>query len=127
MLVVAPLGEWMPRKTRSITSTREAIMLRRQGDLFIEDARSIPSSAVKQSNGVLAEGELTGHRHQVADMDGIAVYEYLGEWYVDVQRDVTQIVHEEHAPISLPFGTYRVWRQREYDPLRNRRDRPVLD
>jgi hypothetical protein len=102
-------------------------MLRRQGDLFIEDAHSIPPSAVKQSNGVLAEGELTGHRHQVADLDGVDVYEHLGEWYVDVQRDVAQIVHEEHAAISLPLGTYRVWRQREYDPLRNRRHRLVSD
>jgi len=102
-------------------------MLRRQGDLFIDDAKSIPSTAVKQSNGVLAEGELTGHRHQIEDLDGVIVYEHLGEWYVEVQRDAARIVHEEHAAISLPLGTYRVWRQREYDPLRNRRDRLVLD
>jgi hypothetical protein len=25
-------------------------------------------------------------------------------------------VHEEHRPIELPIGVYRVWQQREYTP-----------
>jgi len=34
------------------------------------------------------------------------------------------VVHEEHGPISLEPGTYRVWIQREYSPEAIRR---VLD
>jgi hypothetical protein len=26
------------------------------------------------------------------------------------------VVHEEHRPITLTSGYYRVWRQREYSP-----------
>jgi hypothetical protein len=26
------------------------------------------------------------------------------------------IIHEEHSPIPLARGFYRVWRQREYSP-----------
>jgi hypothetical protein len=27
------------------------------------------------------------------------------------------LYHEEHAPLALPRGCYRVIRQREYDPV----------
>jgi hypothetical protein len=34
------------------------------------------------------------------------------------------VVHEEHRTIELPTGSYRVWRQREFDP---RQDLTVMD
>jgi hypothetical protein len=33
-----------------------------------------------------------------------------------VLADSATVTHEEHGPITLPRGTYRVWRQREYSP-----------
>ena len=33
-----------------------------------------------------------------------------------VTADSARIIHQEHAPILLPRGTYRVWQQREYTP-----------
>ncbi len=31
-------------------------------------------------------------------------------------RSAAQLIHEEHAPIDLPTGAYRVVIQREYEP-----------
>ena len=44
--------------------------------------------------------------------------------FVRVLADAVRVVHEEHQPITLPRGTYRVWGQREYSPEAIRR---VLD
>ena len=101
-------------------------MLWRQGDIFIARADSIPAAAIKQSSGVLAEGELTGHRHRVEQLDGVMVYEHRGELYLDVEGEQAAVVHEEHGTIPLPRGKYRVWRQREYDPVLARQDRHRL-
>jgi hypothetical protein len=36
--------------------------------------------------------------------------------FLHVLADAAAIVHQEHGPIALPRGTYRVWGQREYIP-----------
>lgn len=36
--------------------------------------------------------------------------------FLEVTGETAEVVHEEHATIKLPQGTYRVWRQREYSP-----------
>jgi hypothetical protein len=36
--------------------------------------------------------------------------------FLRVVADSARIVHQEHGPISLPRGLYRVWKQREYNP-----------
>src|SRR2546423_15328903 len=73
---------------------------------------------------VLAEGELTGHRHAIYDRvtmfrdDSLAreipTGLYVG--HVKVEGGSALIHHQEHAPISLTEGTYRVRRQRELEP-----------
>jgi hypothetical protein len=100
-----------------------------QGDLLIERvADAEPSGMVvapDQSGAtVLAEGELTGHRHAIFDRvtmfkDDALAREipaglYVG--HVKVRDGSALLVHQEHAPIALPEGTYRVRRQRELEP-----------
>lgn len=88
----------------------------RQGDVLIADA-FIPTNAKKvKTDGriVLAEGEVTGHAHAVADTH-CELYEAGGSYYIHV-GEPSQILHEEHAPINLPAGDFRVIRQREYSP-----------
>lgn len=92
-------------------------MLWRQGDIYIEPASSIPESALRLQDAVLAEGEITGHSHRIEDLASAAVFEDRGQLYLEVIADRARIVHEEHGPIELARGSYRVWRQREFDPL----------
>ncbi|MBB5936633.1 hypothetical protein [Streptomyces zagrosensis] len=65
---------------------------------------------------VLALGEVTGHAHAVVG-PGTLVREpgQFSAAYLHVP-DGGRVVHEEHAPIALPKGWYRVVRQREYVP-----------
>lgn len=91
-------------------------MLWRQGDVFIESVALIPSGAVQQQRLVLVEGELTGHSHRVADPDTAVLYDVRGEMFLQVISPQALVVHQEHGTITLPTGTYRVWRQREFAP-----------
>jgi hypothetical protein len=96
----------------------------RQGDVFIAPIRSVPADAKRRPGGVLVEGELTGHSHRVADLRTAELFEAGGELFLQVRADAATIVHQEHGPITLLRGTYRVWGQREYSPEAIRR---VLD
>lgn len=92
-------------------------MLWRQGDIFIETAGGIPTGAIRKAEPVLAEGELTGHFHRAEDDSAAAVFDHRGNMFLDVTADRVRIVHDEHGPIELRRGAYRVWRQREYNPM----------
>jgi hypothetical protein len=46
----------------------------------------------------------------------VALWERNGMLFVNVTAETATIIHEEHQPITLPQGTYRVWMQREYTP-----------
>ena|SRR5437868_715814 len=93
----------------------------RQGDVFITPVRSIPAGAKRRPGVVLVEGELTGHSHRVADPHTGELHEAGGELFLRVLTDAATIVHQEHGPITLPRGAYRVWGQREYSPEAIRR------
>ena len=88
----------------------------RQGDIFVAPIPAIPKAARPRPHGVLAEGEVTGHSHRVADLATAQLYADAVALYLDVRAERATVVHEEHGPITLPRGTYRVWRQREYSP-----------
>lgn len=100
-----------------------------QGDLLIERVDDAsPSGAIIKALSdhatVLAEGEVTGHRHAIFDRvtmfrddalaRGVPAELYVG--HVRVDDATARIVHEEHDPIVLLKGTYRVRRQRELEP-----------
>ncbi len=102
-------------------------MLFRQGDIYIEWVRCLPEGAIKQFSTVLADGELTGHRHRIRDFRTASVFDARGEMFIDVVADRAEIVHEEHGTIELNRGVYRVWRQREYDPWVDLQKRIVAD
>jgi hypothetical protein len=64
---------------------------------------------------VLAEGSSTGHRHEVRPATAAKLFELEGTLYLHVNERGAEVVHPEHGPIPLLAGSYRVWRQREYD------------
>ncbi|HZQ21683.1 MAG TPA: hypothetical protein VFA89_02690 [Terriglobales bacterium] len=90
--------------------------LYRQGDVLLRQIASIPRQAQKRNNGVLVEGEVSGHAHRVEDATRAEVWEVGDGLYLRVGKNGVRIVHEEHVPITLPAGDYEVIRQREYTP-----------
>jgi hypothetical protein len=89
----------------------------RQGDVLIKRIRAVPQTAAnKRESGILAFGEVTGHCHKVEHLDQAEVLEVGSDLYLRVSDEGVRIVHDEHAPISLPSGDYQVTIQREYTP-----------
>jgi hypothetical protein len=93
----------------------------RHGDVLIQRCRSVPSSARKLPHVVLAKGEITGHAHRIAERDAASLWQQDDELYLQVTASKATVVHEEHGPIELNAGSYRVWIQREYTPQEIRR------
>ena len=92
-------------------------VLYRQGDVLFRRVDTIPrEGAIKRMNGVIAEGEATGHHHALADLSAAEVLECGESLYVHVGENGVSIQHEEHGPIALPAGDYEVTIQREYSP-----------
>lgn len=90
--------------------------LYRHGDLLVADAPELPQNARPLAHLILATGELTGHAHRILEQDAAQLFRAGDELYLRVTGERATLVHQEHGPISLPRGTYRVWRQREYTP-----------
>jgi len=91
----------------------------RHGDVMIARAEGIPKGATRRDNAILAYGELTGHAHRVEPADAVELWEREGMLFMEILAPTATIVHEEHKPITLTKGIYRVWKQREYSPDRN--------
>lgn len=106
-------------------------MFYQQGDVIIESVDTIPQGGMRKrcARAVLAEGEATGHAHVVHEPVSLAVLdapqpatveieliERDGEMYLRTSGP-TEVTHEEHKPISLPAGNWRVRKVREYDHL----------
>jgi hypothetical protein len=90
--------------------------LYRHGDVLVAAISEIPAGAKKQTHLVLAEGEVTGHAHRIAEPGSAELFQFGAEVYLRVVAPVATLIHQEHGPIELHTGVYRVWRQREYSP-----------
>jgi hypothetical protein len=114
----------VPSRLRRRSPNGKDPAMYRQGDILLapiserfplDGTRPLPRDA--QGRLVLALGEVTGHAHVVAAPDA----ELLADPF-DVDRRFLRIVseglltHEEHAPIPVPAGLYRVVQQREFAP-----------
>lgn len=93
-------------------------MLCRHGDLLIQTVSELPKDVQRLRHRTLAHGELTGHSHQIRESKLVALWQSASELFLEVEAPHATVVHQEHAPIELPQGIYRVWRQREYTPER---------
>lgn len=101
----------------------------RHGDVLIREVDEIPADATRKAKDkrglVLAEGEVTGHHHRIADTSMGELLVSPGE--ADEMRMwlslsvAAPLVHEEHHTLDLPAGDYEVIIQKEYEPegLRN--------
>ena len=89
-----------------------------QGDVLIKRIDKIPAGATsverdKRGRVVLAEGEVTGHTHAIADA-GCCLWEDGEKKYLGVDKPVT-VVHEEHGPQVIEPGQYEIDIVKEYD------------
>ncbi len=97
--------------------------MKRQGDLVIKEVRELPQNLLVVKNGVILEGESTGHAHRL--VGGSVFKDNQNLMYLKVTSKA-KIVHEEHKPISLSKGMYAVLRTREWD-YSSAKAREVLD
>ena len=92
-------------------------LIYRQGDVLIRRVKSLPTQKAQlRLNGILASGEVTGHAHRVEDLARAEVLEIGEGLYLRVGTEGVPIVHEDHAPVTLPSGNYEIEIQREYTP-----------
>jgi hypothetical protein len=93
----------------------------RQGDVFLITAPQLPTAGRTERRPVLAEGEVTGHAHRLADPASGQVFSIGQNLFLEVLSSSATIVHEEHGPVTLPKGGYEIRIQREYSPQEIRR------
>ena len=100
----------------------------RQGDVIlipIENDKPAQRMAIalrtRTNKIVLAEAETTGHSHRFERVKGVmrgkptdigGAVLYLAE--------SSTLIHEEHAPIEVAAGAYKILIQKEYDPTKDR-------
>lgn len=94
----------------------------RQGDvLFIPVDPSKDTGSIEsfRKDGIIQEGEATGHHHKLAVLEDAEVFRpNWGDAMVRVGSNGVSIVHEEHATVTLaPNTTYKVHIAREFDYL----------
>jgi len=89
-------------------------MLYQQGDVLFYRIEKTPTGGRAKTDGVIAEGEATGHHHAVVNTDGVELVEVDGTLYLKAGAEAT-VKHEEHKPVVLPKGNYRIGIVREYD------------
>ncbi|SRR6266699_1562422 len=91
----------------------------RQGDVLLIPVTRVPKklTPVQPERGrlILARGEVTGHHHSVDAKTATLNLDEGGVLYMTVE-ELTAIRHQEHAPIPLAPGKYKVIRQREHSP-----------
>jgi hypothetical protein len=91
-------------------------MMYQQGDVTFEKVESVSGKIQKQKGKIIvAQGSSTGHAHAINDKnvslskDGEIMFLSSGEEFT--------VTHEEHKPVTLPAGSYRVGIIREYDHI----------
>lgn len=88
-------------------------MLYQQGDVLIQSVETVQGK--KLTHLILAQGEATGHDHRITKGDAELYETDSGDLFLRVTSPVAELTHQEHKPITLPRGDYRVRLVREYD------------
>ena len=97
--------------------------LYRQGDVMFIPCSNVPNGT-KRDNGTVAFGEVTGHSHRIADLATAEVLECGDGLYLKISEEGMSfsgepgatVIHDEHRPLNLPPGNYKVRIQTEYSP-----------
>jgi hypothetical protein len=106
--------------------TKQLIL--RQGDVLLIQVAALPANVNPvecKDRCVLAYGEVTGHAH-VIEARHVKAFSDRPTFDAGAERFIqalekTALRHEEHSPIEIPPGIYRVAVQTEYTPQELRR------
>ena len=108
------------------------IKIYRQGDILFVKTGQLPTNLRKLDNLIIAEGEATGHKHQIIGDTAILLEpkDINNNWQPVINRrnrfkflkvlSDSEVIHNEHHPIALPKGNYEIIQQREYVPGQQR-------
>ena len=85
-----------------------------QGDVILDSCEMDLKDGEKLKHLILAEGEATGHHHQI--VSGVAALIMMKDkMFLKVMSDYAKLKHEEHNEINIPKDIYEIKRVREYD------------
>lgn len=87
----------------------------RHGDVILVPVKAIKGTEQKAKQIVLAEGEATGHSHQIIGGKA-SLFKFNDKTYLKVKSKIATLTHEEHKEIKVPSGDYEVIIQRDYEP-----------
>lgn len=85
--------------------------LYQQGDVLIEEVTELKGKKVNHK--ILAVGEVTGHSHTIVE-DDVELWEDNGVLFINAPTEFT-VTHQEHKPVTIPKGKYKVRKVLEYD------------
>ncbi len=90
----------------------------RQGDVYVIGINDIPKNYTEikedEKKGIiLAHGEVTGHAHAIKNTYGIKMVASNEKTFLMAIKNF-EVTHEEHYKFNMPFGNYRVIKQKEY-------------
>lgn len=97
----------------------------RQGDVLLVPIAeptmyAAPIRRDRKEGIVVAAGEATGHHHRIrsrhARMYRHNTNRFIRTFKCSVKEQRPQLTHEEHAPVDLAPGWWKVVMQREYTP-----------
>jgi hypothetical protein len=96
--------------------------LKQQGDVLFFSEEKMPTGLKpvqpKFNRWIFAEGEATGHHHSVALEDNVVLMEdENGTLWCKVDQEEVTVTHQEHGPVTLKQGVYRIGIVREVDPF----------
>lgn len=106
-------------------------MFKHQGDIPFFPYKGKKNGLKTNHNGslVIALGEHSGHKHvlTVANPNDMQAWKQLeGGWIITLKTEA-QLTHNQHGPLTIMPGTYRVGQEREVDWFAEGIERKVID
>ncbi len=104
---------------KPVTRTMNKPMQARQGDVFFKPVDNLPEGLKKLDHAIFAWGEVTGHKHEVLNLENVDYFQYEGKdpfvvGYAHV-KEAEPVVHEDHEGFNLYPGYYEVRNQCEIE------------
>ena len=89
----------------------------RHGDLVIYQINKIPETARQLSTNIIAEGEKTGHNHELYGSHQIFETPEKKK-FIKAKVDIF-LKHPEHNTLKISKGDYIIYHEREFDILKS--------
>jgi hypothetical protein len=71
-------------------------------------------------SNIVAYGEATGHKHEFVSGQ-VSLFKtryYLNNnTIIKIDSDYATLSHEQHLPVQIPHGIYKIVKERSYDPF----------